>query len=773
MDWMLKESGFDKSKVEMNGNRFIIGNGYMGYRGTMEEYNKEHLVACNLAGVYDKVGNGWREPVNAPNAFFTTLSNNGTELNVFSENLIEHEQCLDISAAIYKRRSVYLLENGSKVTVQTERFLSINNVHNGYMKLSIICSEDCALELVIGIDGDVWDINGPHLKQLEKFEADDTITLKGISSECNHTIAVSESVSTSIPLMAINTSDDRILRKYKFNAKPGVEYTFTKYISVVTSLDGCGSPIDSSQKFSKESLVTGYSQLLLNHKNSWQQRWSDSDVAVEGDEEAQFALRYSIYHLLIIAPSHSGRISIPARGLSGQVYKGAIFWDTEMFMNQFFYLTQPRMARNLVSYRINTLDGARRKAQEYGFRGAFYAWESQETGGDACTDFAITDVFSGRPMRTYFRDKQVHISADVVYAIWQYYLCTRDESILLEGGAEVILECARFFYTYSYFSKEKNRYEILDVVGPDEYHDRVGNNAYTNKMVKHTLEVAIRVIDLFKSQYHKQYLELFDKLKFDKDYERILEMDKLLYVPSPAVDTGLIEQFDGYFKLKDEALHDLKSKIKIPNEYLGGCAGLATTTQIIKQADVITMLNIFKMQYSQEIKKANWEYYEPRTEHGSSLSACVYALVAADIGNPDWAYKYFMKTATIDLTADSKQYVGNLYIGGTHPAANGGAWMSAVLGFAGVNFTEEGITLNPALPKNWEKLSFNIQWRNQRFKAEIFTFVIKITAHMKNELDCIFKCGTSIVKCMPGSESFLEYQSGLCPQPNLNNQRFR
>ncbi len=752
MDWMLKETGFRRHNVEMNGNRFMIGNGYMGYRGTMEECTKEDLVACNLAGVFDKVGDSWREPVNAPNAFFAALSYNDTRLTVFSECLIEHEQCLDLSAAVHRRKSVYQIEDGGRVTLESERFLSIHNVHNGGMKYSIACSEDCVLELETGIDGDVWDINGPHLTQLEMSVVDDTVTLQGTSSECNHIIAVSECTLACVPLTALDTSGNKILRKYRFHAKAGLDYTFIKYSSIVTSLDGYQDPVAASRNFSKEALATGYDQLLLKHKNSWQERWNDADVIIQGDEEAQYALRYSIYQLMIIAPSHCGRISIPARGLSGQVYKGAIFWDTEMFMNPFFYLTQPKTARNLVSYRIRTLDGARRKAKEYGFRGAFYAWESQETGDDACTDFAITDVFSGRPMRTYFRDKQVHISADVVYAIWQYVICTGDESILLEGGAEVILECARFFYTYSYFSKEKNRYEIIDVVGPDEYHDRVGNNAYTNKMVKYTLEVAIKVIDVLKSRYQEQFLTLFAKLEFQEDYDRILEMEKLLYVPSPEEHQGLIEQFDGYFKLKDEALADLKAKIIVPNEYLGGCTGLATTTQIIKQADVITMLNLYKTEYTNEIKKANWEYYEPRTEHGSSLSACVYALVAADIGNPDWAYRYFMKTATIDLTGASKQYVGPLYIGGTHPAANGGAWMAAVLGFGGVNFTENEITIKPALPKKWEKLSFGIQWRNQRFTVEIHRTGIKISADINNTRECAFRYGDFIVNCMPGNE---------------------
>ncbi|MNL32415.1 Nigerose phosphorylase [compost metagenome] len=156
-----------------------------------------------------------------------------------------------------------------------------------------------------------------------------------------------------------------------------------------------------------------------------------------------------------------------------------------------------------------------------------------------------------------------------------------------------------------------------------------------------------------------------------------------------------------------------------PNEYWGGGNGIAVATQIIKQADVVLMLHLFKEAFPAQVKKANWEYYEPRTEHGSSLSPCVYALVASDIGAPDWAYPYFMRTATIDLTGESKQYVGDLYIGGTHPAANGGAWMAAVLGFAGLSYENGVLHIRPQLPAKWSQISFSVSLQGQRYRIEV------------------------------------------------------
>jgi trehalose/maltose hydrolase-like predicted phosphorylase len=401
------------------------------------------------------------------------------------------------------------------------------------------------------------------------------------------------------------------------------------------------------------------------------------------------------------------------------MYKGAIFWDTEIFMLPFFTHAFPSLARNLLLYRYHTLDGARRKAQEYGYRGAFFAWESQDTGDDACTLFNVTDVFTNRPMRTYFRDKQVHISADIVYAFWQYFSLTGDASIWQDGGAEVVFECARFFLSYVYFNPDRHRYEILDVTGPDEYHERVHNNAYTNRMVANTLEVCQKVAAHLERQAPEFFGRLKTTLGFDSDLAFINEIIPDLYLPDSISTDGLIPQFDGYFTLENLPLQDLVGRKLHPHEYFGGGNGLATTTQIIKQADVVLMMFLFGEQYSLETKSINWEYYEPRTEHGSSLSACSYSLVAAEIGKVDWAYKYFMKTATIDLTGNGKQYVGTLYIGGTHPAGNGGAWMSAVFGLCGIRCIDNILSISPHLPAHWEKATIPLTLRGQKLQITL------------------------------------------------------
>jgi trehalose/maltose hydrolase-like predicted phosphorylase len=771
--WNYRVLVFDPEDVELNGNRFLLGNGYLGYRGTLEEFTKKQRTGVILSGVYDKVGDCWREPVNAPNPLYTLISCDGEPLSVLTASVREHEQGLDFRVGVHRRITKFAASNGNVVTVRSERFADAADVHRIVMRCTFTVAQPARIVVDTGIDGDVWDLNGPHLEDIVTDHSQTDIVLTAVTHELRHRVAIAEKIETDFDaLMSVVTRDKTVLHHIAVDAVPGREYTFTKYAAIYTSLD-CGfdergesgrlAPMNGGNGVREAALTAciearaiGYDSLREQHDRVWLDRWAASDVRIVGDGDAQYALRYSIYHLLAIAPTHSDTVSIPARGLSAQVYKGAIFWDTEMFMLPFFLHTSPDVARNLVRYRIRTLDGARRKAAEYGFRGAYYAWESQDTGDDACTHYAFNDVFTGRPMRTYFRDKQIHISADVARGVWQYYLATGDESILLDGGAEVILECARFFISHAYFKPEKNRYELLDVTGPDEYHERVNNNAFTNAMARYTLDAAVKAVTLLSSRHPDRCRDMLTRIGMVNELVRIREVRDHLYVPDPDPHTLVIEQFDRYLKLEDTSVEDVKSRMLDPGEYLGGANGVASQTQIIKQADTVLMLHLFKDAYDQDVKAANWEFYEPRTEHGSSLSPCVYAIVAADIGDPEWAYEYFMKTATIDLSSHSRQTVGGIYIGGTHPAANGGAWMATVLGFAGVSFDGETLTVNPHLPSKWESLTFPMVVRGQRLSISITRTDIRIDGNPRNTETCRVRVGGRVIDCAAGQQRIVD-----------------
>lgn len=697
-DWTIKECCYDYGQTAQNGSKYLIANGYMGYRGTFEEFGKKELIALNLAGLFDKNGDSWRESVNAPDPFFTKLYIDGREISLLTLSPKHYLRELDIYHGIHRRITTFEVD-GALITIKSERFLSMNDSHIGGLSYTVSSDKPIKAVLETNINSDIWDINGPHFVVTRK-------KFKEVSAlEC-------ETIENKIKLVTCAVTTDKSLNlgnKSEIDITPTSPYNFKKLFGVYW-----GDDFENYEHKFKKSIESGYEKLLEKHKAKWEEIWNKSDVVIEGDEEAQKALRYSLYQLISIAPRGSHKCGIPARGLSGQVYKGASFWDTEMFMQPFFAFTDPSVAKRLTEYRINTVNGARRKAAEYGFDGAFYAWESQETGDDACTLFNITDVFTKRPIRTYFRDKQIHVSADVVYGLWEYCNITGEYSILKNGGLDMIYDCVKFFYSYSYTRPFRKKYELLDVVGPDEYHERVNNNAYTNKIVKRSIEIFLAATEKVKVDYP----EFYTRFVAEHDLSRIEDFYDNLYVPTPN-ENSIIEQFDGYFKLEDIDLNTIKKRVIDPNEYWGCGQGIATTTRVIKQADVIMLLNVFRRDYSKDILESNWKYYEPYTENGSSLSACAYATVAANIGNTEWAYKYFMKTATVDLTGDTRQYLGTLYIGGTHPAANGGSWSTAVFGFAGVSYDDNTIDISPHLPKKWKSLSFKLLWKGVTLNIHI------------------------------------------------------
>ncbi len=714
ISWEIKEKVFNEGKISENGNKFLIGNGYMGIRGTLPEYEKEQFPAINLSGIYDKVGDSWREPLNAPNGLFSYIEFNNIKYSVPNSEAYSFEISLNYKYGIFSSKTKFNTPEGL-IEIESERFSSMVDKHSILMKYKVKTEKKGHLSIYTGIDGDVWDINGPHYDDIEFTNQNDKLIAKALTHENKNVVCICEKIKYDFKYNEeILKEKNKFLRKISINSEENSTYTIYKFISIYTSKDSENYLEEAKMEVDK-SENAGFNNCKNQHKAIWDKLWEKSEVIIEGDDKAMEALNYSTYHLHSIAPRHSKSLSISARGLSGQTYKGAVFWDTEMFMLDFFLNTEPEVAKTLLKYRIDTLDGAMKKSKEYGYKGAFYPWESQEGGFDACSDYNVIDVFTGRPMRTYFKDKQIHISSAVVYGINKYIKQTGDYDIIADGGYKVIIECAEFYYDLLISKLDSDIYELRDVIGPDEYHERVNNNAYTNRMAKFTFESAINVIEYLQ----KDGLKVIEDYKLDLLKLKFIDAAKKIYIKEPDDDTLIIEQFDGYYNLEDIKIEDLKKRLINDKEYWGGAYGIAADTKIIKQADVITMLNIFNKEYTEEVMLNNWRYYEPRTEHGSSLSACMYALVACKCGLPDEAYKFFLKSALSDLQGGGKEWAGLIYIGGTHPAASGGAYMTAIEGFGGIYFENGVVKAKPCLPSNWKSLNFKITYLNELYKVNI------------------------------------------------------
>ncbi len=694
--WSYSQNTYDPRETVTNGNRFLIGNGYMGYRGTMDEWGKSELAAVNLAGVYDQSGDRWREPVNAPNGLFFKLSVAGEAMALGEAEPLKHRQ------TVYFRRGVHQRETEfQKVILKSERLVSMAQPHLLASKVELTFKDDCKAMVVTGINTELWDINGPHLFN-HVLKNSNCLNVTAKTGELGIDVSVSQSLVSEFHDVIAGNNENGLYRTISFMAEAGRKYTFELFSNVYTSLDE-GDAERQSTELALSASSAGFAAILAEHEAAWEDLWLRSGIVLEGHDidEVQLTLNASLYHLHSIAPRHSSSMSIPARGLSGQTYKGAIFWDSEIFLFPFFVHTEPQLAKTLLRYRIDTLKGAKAKAAEYGYRGAFYAWESQEGGIEGCTNYNVVDVFTHRPVRTYFRDKQIHISGDIAYAIWRYFEITGDESLLREGGAEVILECARFFVSRAHARLDFDKIDILDVIGPDEYHERVNNNVFTNQMAKNCLSCVLKIEKHFGKE-SVFFRSLVNRLGYEHDIDLVRSLESRIVVPT----TGIIEQFDDYFAMEDCSLAEVRARLLDDREYWGSGNGVAAHTQIIKQADVIAMMALYPSLFTEETVKQNWEYYEPRTEHGSSLSACMYALAACRFGRADLAWQHFINSASIDLRGGGKHWAGEIYIGGTHPASNGGAWMIAVLGFAGLSVQKGEISLKPCLPAQITSMRF-------------------------------------------------------------------
>lgn len=677
----LTDTGFDEKDIVHFGNKYITGNGYIGCRGTLDEFGKAEFVGLNVAGVYDGVPGKWRESVNVFNPLYMSLNCNGEVLDVRNKNMRKHKISLDISTGEFSRTTLFCIDGGN-VRLETARSVSYAHKAQIFSRTKITSDCDVNLMITVAVDPEVWELNGPHYRDICKGGGEHYLKVKAVTQELG--IPVSVECRYSSPLIPM--ADDSFGHIH-VALKKDEEFVLDRVANVLVDDD--------------VPLWQSYDEAKVAHLAAWKAVWNRSRVKIYGDSHADFALAYSIYHLLILAPK--GDYSIAARGLSGQTYKGAVFWDTEIFMLLFYLAVLPECARGLIKYRIDTLHEAIKKAKSYGYGGAFYAWESQN-GYDACSDFNVTDVFTHRPVRTYFRDKQIHISADVAYAILMYYSRTGDDELMLKGGLKTVLMCAEFGRTYSYFNHIKGRYELLDVIGPDEYHERVNNNAYTNYMFWKAATDGVACAVSLSRKYPREYAAIIEELP-QNIIENLRSWAENLYLPAPGSD-GVIEQFDGYFSLEDVTVDEVRSRLVDPREYWGGSGGVATATRVIKQADVIMLFNLYPDLFPVEVQRANYNFYSRYTEHGSSLSRCSYALTACRTGMADQAYSDFLRSAETDLLGKSKQWAGEVYIGGTHPAASGGAWQTAVCGFCGLKYSGNIPKVSPILPKQINKISF-------------------------------------------------------------------
>jgi kojibiose phosphorylase len=718
----LEKKGFSRNDVILAGTRYLIGNGYFGYRGTLDEFTKAEMVALNLNGIYDQQGDLWRESVNAFNPLYTFVRVKDVELNPNRIKPLSHVTGLDITQGLFYRETTYRLKEGD-ITIKSERFADQRNRELLYSQFTIKASHPIVVDLFTGIDLDIYNLSGSHLETEEIIDEVDFFFVKALTKELGKPIVVGETTTRNFKHQGkVMIQNQKALRHYSINMESDKEYTLQKFTGVVhsrkDSYDYLDMLVTKAQKM-------GYARKKQENSEFWDDKWALARVELVGEEDIETGVNYSIYQLISARP-YADHVSIPARGLSGQIYKGAVFWDTEIFMLPFFLNTDPESARHIIMYRILGLKGAKEKAAHYGYEGAFYAWESQEDGVDACSDFNVTDAITGEPIRTYFKEKLIHINGAIVYALMQYLERTGDETVLFAGGIEMVLECARFYLSYITYDKESHQNHVPSVIGPDEYHELVTDNAYTNYMIHYVFDTVFTIMDQARKNHSRKVSAMIKENNWAELIRQIRSAKEKLYLPEPN-DSNIIEQFQGYFSLEDVSVSELKQRLRHPNEYLGGTNGLATPTKVIKQADVVCLMALFPERFTRVVKKANFAYYEPKTEHGSSLSRAMHALAACDIGRPNYAYPHFVGSALIDIKGEGKQFAGGIYIGGSHLAACGGTYLALVYGFCGLKHFGHLLTCDTRLSSKIKDVKFKVLVRGKIANIRVTNMTATVT----------------------------------------------
>ncbi|MBW4477442.1 MAG: beta-phosphoglucomutase [Tolypothrix brevis GSE-NOS-MK-07-07A] len=717
-DWTLIETKVDFNKFPHRETVFTIGNGYLGTRGTFEEGYVQASPATLIHGVYDSVPVVYTELVNCPDWLPLIVIVDGERFRLDQGEILSYDRQLDLRHGLISRTIRWRSPSGKTIDLTFQRFASYSDQHVLAQRCQITPVDfDGLIEIQGSINGYPENQGFNHWEALDQGNIDNGIWLyrRTRNSRIEISLAARMTLSGADASMVVTSAPGYPTLNTKFHAIAQQTVTLEKIVTVFTSRE-VAHPIAAAQE--KLAQLPSYSKLLDAHEKAWDEVWQQNDILIEGDSRAQLAVRYNIFQMLIAAPRYDDKVSIPAKTLSGFGYRGHVFWDTEIFLLPFFTYTQPHIARNLLSYRYHTLNGARRKASHDGYKGAMYAWESADTGDEVTPRWALPNDPYGEDVRIWCRDREIHISADIAYAVWYYWQATGDDKWMEEYGAEIILDTAIFWASRVEYNTKDEKYEIRGVIGADEYHEFVHNNAFTNRMVQWHLQKAIIVQDWLRQNNSDRATELEDKLKLTPGRRsRWQDIITNIWIPyDPA--TKLIEQCEGFFKLEDINLQEYEPRTRSMQGIL--TIEGANKRQVLKQPDVLMLLYLMRQSqefpYNQENLEKNWDYYAPRTDitYGSSLGPAIHGILASDLGKTAEAYERFMQAAMVDL----EDVRGNA-AEGIHGASAGGVWQAVVFGFGGIQLHDNQPVANPHLPPGWTRLKFKLQWRGKSHEFDL------------------------------------------------------
>lgn len=728
-DWMILQEEYKPEENLKFESLFSLSNGYLGIRGSHEEGTKVTLPYLFINGVFDKSETFMRELAALPNWLGIRLYVEKELIGIENCEIVEYTRVLDMQHAMLVKRVLLRDKKGRETLVEGIRFVSRANVHRMGIKLFVTpINYSGIIEVENIIDGTVINFyDAPRFKVKHTYvTANELLEEDGcymeVATRDDHLHAgagcrldVVKNGEHILHNQVFHAFGEQAVEFGDFRLEQGETAEIIKYVSMYTQREVKAFEIHTSIKNEIDAFMeTGFDRELKVHEAVYANMWKQADIRIRGDFELDRAVRFNIFHLMSTANEQDDSVNVGAKLLSGEEYGGHAFWDTELFMLPFFAYVFPKTARNLETYRYRLLNAARRNAKKNGYQGAQYPWESADDGMEQCPDWTIEP--DGSCYRCYVAVYEHHVTAAVAYGIYNYVKITDDRQFLLEKGAEILTETARFWASRCEYVEEKDRYEINQVTGPDEWHEPVNNNLYTNYLAKWNLRYVNDLIHELKAEQKEAYDRLIEKTGLTRtETDQWKEIQEKMYLPRKE-HTKLLEQFEGYFALDNVTIEAYdENDWPIRPEALKHKK--ARETQINKQADVVMLLHLMGDEFDEETTKLNYSYYEKRTLHGSSLSPSIYSVMGLKVGDDSKAYRYLKRAAFIDLVDLQKNARE-----GIHAANTGGVWQTVVFGFAGVAIGEDGVLqITPNMPGEWEGLSFRLHYLNSFVEITVDT----------------------------------------------------
>lgn len=758
--WNLDYYGYHPGKEEYSVESLLtIGNGFMGLRGTLPEMtiSKENYPATYLAGLYNKeestvagqiVEN--EDFVNTPNSQYISIkvADSSDWLRVEEAKIHQLHRHLDLKTGLFSSEMVIEDDHHHLIKITTLKIVNMAQMTNysiKYMVEPLNFSKTIALKTEA--DGSVYNFNVERYRNLTAKHFHVT-ALKAKENEAIIEMVTNQSEITVCQKAQITgdffTTDqiqttigaETIEQIIEFEANEGETYTFEKHVQVTTS-------IASESWNTLVPIPTSFETELAESKKAWQKLWEKADISVSGDMMSQKLLRTHIYHLLVSASPYSNPeldVSITARGLHGEAYRGHIFWD-EIFILPFYIMHFPETAKQILMYRYNRLGKAKENAVESNYSGAMYPWQSGLDGGEE------TQKLHLNPLNGEWGEDhsilQRHVSLAIAYNVWMYWNNTDDTRFIKEYGAEMLLEIANFWRSATTYDETTGRYFIDKVMGPDEFHEAypnseeggLKNNAYTNLMVVWLFEEIQQILSLLNTQEKEQLMK-----KTGITEENLAEMDKISHLLSIEVnDEGIIAQYEGYFDLKEidwDAAKEKYGNIYRMDRILKADGKSPDDYKVSKQADTLMLFyNLNKERIDRILAELGYDlpsdyleknllYYLNRTSHGSTLSRIVHAQLAEQVAFHDLSWKLYQEA----LHSDYQDIQGGTTAEGIHTGVMASTIYVTLTTYAGIDLKTEILSVTPNLPEHWTELAFTTEHRGVHFIINMNKTTVDVTA---------------------------------------------